>query len=636
MKPSIYISVLVFVVLATALFLRSDSLGSTEIPTLTENTPSDVLIPVVHAATISLKKDPILTPTTSTTRQFVKTLSKSEEVTRTISSAGSEWTPDLYGIATKEIVKDVRWSEIIKETNLFPTDIVRIPAGVTLTYDVSSVAPVEAIVVRGSLIFDPSVSTKLYVGTIFVSQEGKLSIAPVKGKTAEIVFKGELSRDRDPAELLLGLVAVGGNVTIKGEEKPVPFTKVIGKKGENVITANASAWSVGDELFLSASGPVDADPTYWWFNARDISRRKPFPQEWETARVKSISENSITLDKELQYDHSGYVANLSRTVTIRSENPNPLKSRGHVMFTGNTSISVKNVRFRDLGRTTVAPIDNTALHEMEIHHGANEEGRYALHIHHLFTAFALSGNVIDGSLITRSFPGGSGERAIYGSPKWGIVNHDSSGSIANNIVIGAAGAGIIGEDGTETGVVERNLVVGTGGGSGDNDDERFGSSKGEDMGHGGFGYWFRGPFLNVRDNIALGHFNQSAYLYFVHPDFVPSRLSSQPWIPADLRGKSRGDLVSIESVREFKNNIASGFFGNTAFAAFYSQAPMTLENSFFEVLGKGNTNGILLRHSKSLHLSNSTLIGTSEGKALVSSESGQITESGNTISGFVK
>jgi hypothetical protein len=55
--------------------------------------------------------------------------------------------------------------------------------------------------------------------------------------------------------------------------------------------------------------------------------------------------------------------------------------------------------------------------------------------------------------------------AIVGSPRNGFVAHNSRVKIFNNVVVGADGSAIFLESGTETGVVESNFVVGTGGGT---------------------------------------------------------------------------------------------------------------------------------------------------------------------------
>ena len=61
-----------------------------------------------------------------------------------------------------------------------------------------------------------------------------------------------------------------------------------------------------------------------------------------------------------------------------------------------------------------------------------------------------------------------------------------------------------------------NLVLGTGFGTRADDDTRFATSAGKDMGHGGHGYWARGSLMKMNDNIAVGWFQVSAYTFYIH------------------------------------------------------------------------------------------------------------------------
>jgi hypothetical protein len=55
--------------------------------------------------------------------------------------------------------------------------------------------------------------------------------------------------------------------------------------------------------------------------------------------------------------------------------------------------------------------------------------------------------------------------AIVGSSRNGFVAHNSRVKIYDNVVVDVHGSAIFLESGTETGVVESNFVVGTGGGT---------------------------------------------------------------------------------------------------------------------------------------------------------------------------
>ena len=227
----------------------------------------------------------------------------------------------------------------------------------------------------------------------------------------------------------------------------------------------------------------------------------------EIALIVNISGNDITLDKNLQYDHDGYVVNPRRNVVLKSSGENVMikqdynknrelslsdvKNRGHILFGGHVHATVKNSQIENMGRTVVAERDDTKYDENGnlLHTGINQRARYALHMHHAHEPFLIEGN----SIVT--------------SPRYGIVIHDSYGNIIGNTVIGAAGSGIFAEEGVEGGYVENNFVLGFGGGTGMEDTARFNKLKGEDMGAGGFGYWSRGPLLHINNNTAAGYFN---------------------------------------------------------------------------------------------------------------------------------
>lgn len=565
------------------------------------------------------------------TRDTSEPVAKAGSLVR-LSHLSAEWMPDLHAAATKRISESGRWSELAARLGIGQNDIVLVEKGATVTYDLTSPSYVKAIVVEGGLTFDPAKSTRMSVGTVLVSG-GVLTVRPGAGNTAEISIRGEVDPATDPAQVLVGIVAVGGTVDIRGSVPTTPFVRVTGKRGDSTLTASAApGWRVGQEVFITATNAGGVDASNWKYQVVDTTRRIPFPEEWEKARIASIDGTTIRLDRALEYDHDGYAAVLDRQVTIRTESGSP--SRGHFMMAGNVKATVAGVRHYGLGRTTVTNLDDARFSEtgQVLHRATNQQGRYALHAHHLAQEFLFEGNVVDGPTITRH----GSERAISGSPKWGIVDHDSAGVVRGNVVIGAAGSGIVGEDGTETGEVVGNLVVGTGGGSGENDDERFGRTKGEDMGHGGFGFWFRGPFLSIRDNVAVGHFNQAAYLFFVHPDFTRNSIPDRPWIPADVRGKEQADLLSRNSLREFRGNRAEGYFGNGGLMIFYAQAPYEVRDMTLDLKGGSEARGVMTVHASRLSIVGSRITGGGTGVGIEWRESEPIATTDTTITGFTR
>lgn len=95
--------------------------------------------------------------------------------------------------------------------------------------------------------------------------------------------------------------------------------------------------------------------------------------------------------------------------------------------------------------------------------------------------------------------------------RFGIVAHNSRVSITNNVVVAVEGSGILLEDGTETGEVRDNFIIGHGAGSGESDSARFTPSEGTEFGHGGFAIWSRTCYSAIEDNLAEGVVSQSKH-----------------------------------------------------------------------------------------------------------------------------
>ncbi len=150
------------------------------------------------------------------------------------------------------------------------------------------------------------------------------------------------------------------------------------------------------------------------------------------------------------------------------------------------------------------------------------------------------------------------------SPRWGIVNHNSFGDVINNVVVGAEGSGITTEEGMEFGKIDSNLVVGLGGGTGQNDDLRwwgFGLKK-VDLGYGGHAYWHASMLFDFTNNVADGFFRFGTFTFY-HPydinGAVPSinnanqfKFPSIPGMPQELAGFQG----FVSGVRKMDNNIS--------------------------------------------------------------------------------
>lgn len=478
--------------------------------------------------------------------------------------------PDLYEICTIRIAEGADgkfWSEIFAGELPARNDVVCIPEGVGVIFDLAQNPRFRAVALKGKLHFIPTVSSQMTVGTIEVYQSGTLEMIPAStAVTMEMVFAGTIDTEEDPGQLTIGIIADGGAVRLIGSDAPASrWTRTVNAlAGSRQITVeDTTGWQAGDEVHL-ADTQTGARLRYDFFSTY-------YEPQHEVGTIMTTEGDRVTLVDPLQFAHDGYIANVRRNVVLRSD----LSAgglAGHILFTAHGFANVSNVAIRDMGRTTVLPRDDTAYDEEGnvLHVGKNQRARYALHAHHVHEPVIFSGNAI-----------------VMPISRFGIVAHDSFVNIWRNTVIGAQGSGIFGEDGVEYGDVKRNLVIGTGNGLASigergiyrvNDDSRFAQTdpsgepyKGQDLGFGNHGFWFRGPLMVVEDNIAAGAFNASAYTYFTHPSFVSGLVPNIPGIPDEIRGQRISiDRTYIGKYGSFKRNHLEGIFGEGGISLNYS------------------------------------------------------------------
>ncbi len=397
-------------------------------------------------------------------------------------------------------------------------DVVSILAGNTVTYDQVSDLAIKTVAIQdgAKLQFRTNGNTRLAVVNLLVMEGGELEIGtasnPIPSQyTAEVIFPNQaIDTSKDPSQYGNGLL-VFGKVTMHGTKLNSTFIRLAAepKAGQTTLALSeaATGWRVGDKLYIPDSRQLD------WNEQGDNFRTQS-----ETLSIASVSADgrTITLSSALRFDHLGarngdkileflpHIANLTRNVVIRSESPTG--TRGHTMYMDHADVSVAYAALMDLGRTKINPLDSTAYNSngSVAKIGTNQIGRYPIHVHHLIgpmspqpngSQFTFTGNLIDDSSPDDSF-------------KWGIALHDSHyGLINQNVVHNFAGAGIVTEDGSETGnIIEKNFVaetVGTG-------------SRTEDssvQGTAGLAYWFTGTNNYVRDNVATNSRSRGGEVY---------------------------------------------------------------------------------------------------------------------------
>lgn len=354
--------------------------------------------------------------------------------------------------------------------------LVHIPMGIEVTYNATSNAKLDIVRVDGTLNFATDQDTNMIVESIYTGLMSTLTIGTAENpihadvKTNIVFSDGPLDLSEDPEQLGHGLVAEG-KVIIHGAEKS-PYGTLDGNamSGAKAITleSGTDGWVVGDTIVVMGTAYEKFQDEY-----REI-----------TAISEGPNGITITLDSALDHNHTTpdghdldiYVGNSTRNVEFSSENPEGV--RGHVMMMHTPDVNIAFAEFTDLGRTDKGEL----LNETD-----NVAGRYSLHLHETGTEAGSDMAVLYGN-------------SVHGSPGWGIVQHSSVAAIDYNFVHDIQGAGIVSEDGDETGQWIGNFVTGVTGHG-----EKFTIGRDEldaDFGHSGVAFENQARQILQQDNIA--------------------------------------------------------------------------------------------------------------------------------------
>ncbi len=381
--------------------------------------------------------------------------------------------------------------------------------GVTVQYDGESPVSLFTVRVDGALEFATDVNTFMEVDTFVVSTTGRLTIgtadnpvAPGVEAVIQIADNGPIDVQWDTRLLSRGIIS-RGDVEIYGAEKDT-FLKVATDPmaGDTSITLEEvpAGWQVGDKLVLTGTN-LTSVPQVAPGELRDITT------EDEELIITNITGNVITFATPLQFDHDtpradlkAYVANYSRNIRFETENPDsvPVSQRGHVMFMGSDSVDVRYAEFYELGRTDKSQRAVTADDLDVIAPDSNLKARYPLHFHRVGVDSQEDMPLLVGN-------------AVWGSPGWGVVQHDSNAILADNAVYDAFGAGFVAETGNEAGRWVHNISIKSigveGGAKWGPDVDAF------DLGRTGAGFWFQGRLVAAVDNVAAGVPGGQGFVY---------------------------------------------------------------------------------------------------------------------------
>jgi Viral BACON domain len=398
----------------------------------------------------------------------------------------------------------------------------------------------------------------LHGGTLDVGTQA--DPIPCERKVDFVIRDVPIDTTKDPFQWGNGLVNFGRQTRVGCSKTAwVESAGSIASGTDAIMLASSpSGWQVGDELLI----PDTAAPSTSTLAPRRESR----------VTISAINGTQLNLSKPLDFAHENItdpngvvvlrprVANLTRNIVVRSENPSG--TPGHTADVGHTA--AWDIRFNQLiglGRTRQAPFDDTVVGGRI---GTNQRGKYAEHHHHVQSAAGSSevGNVYIGH------PRG----------KWGLVVHQTSDTLVErNIAIDFPGAAFVTEDGYEVRNVFRNNFAAYNLGRARDDQGNFLNAKQnvarECPGCEGTGFWLRGVMNAFEGNEAWNNFTSGMNLFNQsqpagrypsarggEPDTSLKQAVDQPLaMTANVLAANVSDGVEVWAVKRFphKNVIAA-------------------------------------------------------------------------------
>lgn len=460
-----------------------------------------------------------------------------------VAIANGDWSdPDIW--ASGEVPTDA--------------DKVLIPEGVHVTYSSVSDDVLFTVRVDGTLDFATDTDSQMIFDTMIVSPSGELIIGtqddPVEADVNVdliVANNGPIDVEWDPMLLSRGLIS-HGKTSIHGAEKDSHE-----KVNDDPMTGDTSVsfdelptgWQVGDTIVVAGTYYEG----YKWSN--DVSDKVFTENQDEVRVISSIEGDTVHFEDPLVFDHGSprddlhtSVANYTRNVSIETEDPDTadVSERGHVMFMHSDDVDVRYAEFHELGRTDKSETSDDVSNFDTIESDSNVQGRYSLHLHRTGTEDQDNPAIVMGN-------------AVYGSPGWGFVHHDSNALLENNASYDTFGAGYVAETGNETGSWTDNIAIFAQGTS-------WGLTKvqtdlGEDefdTARGGDGFWFQGRMVSAQDNVAASVTHGFSYFH---------RDGDDRMIEADTDDFAYDDAILSDSVVADDIPILI-FDGNEVFASY--------------------------------------------------------------------
>jgi hypothetical protein len=471
---------------------------------------------------------------------------------------------------------------------------VYIPENLTVTYNKVAGAneALRTLRIDGTLQFATAQNTVLRVDTIVVFGTGHLYIgtanAPIASNvTAQVIIPngGPINTTWDRSLVSRGLIS-------RGE------VQMFGRAVTSHATLLDEPAAGAMELRLTEP-PVDWRPDDVLVLAGTDISSEVANFGSERVQIQSINGTRVMLKTPLQFAHqspdgfSVQVANLNRNIKFLSEgDPTKPLERPHIAFFDNPDVHVENILVQGFGRTDKSKLIAEPVNGIVVPGITNPRARYALHFHHTGVNPNFDPAIVRGSVVD-------------GSPGWGYVNHQGNVTMERNVSIDVFGAGFVGEDGNEIGVMRGNLALNAKG-SGQQPENDFREAI-HDFGHGGHGFWFQGPGIEVVDNVAAGSAG-SGFGYFT----ASNRVQFDALNLLDPTTAGMNDAVPVGAVplRPFRNNMA--YTTHQGLEIWFHQTNLTDGESVVENFKAWNTNiGIRLPYTAHVTVRNSTLYGPS-------------------------
>ncbi len=540
---------------------------------------------------------------------------------------------------THTAVASGSWSDTtVWQNGVLPTAGARIhiPSEIGVVVDTQLAPEFETIRIDGMLRFATDVNTRLKVDTIASFHCGLLEVGsqavPISdGVTCEVIFAddGPINTNTDFAQIGRGAVLHGKTImygAARTNKVALAVHPAAGATSLQLKTA-PSGWKVGDELIIT--GTIAGDP-----------------RSDEIRTISDITGTTVTLSSALARDHIApqsdlnvYVANATRNIVFRSENPS-IARRGHIMIMHTLEADINHARFYQLGRTDkTRSLDDTSFvfneelvgntNAAPIHFTTqsgsrtNIRGRYPIHFHRGGTDPNFAPGVVNGCV-------------VYDGPGWGIVMHSAHCRFVNNVTYAIQGTGYYTEAGDEVGEMVGNIAIRS-----VNSSFRFDSNGGaidpdlgfdqQEFGNDGDGYWLSGNLVAMRNNVSAGS-TAHGIIYWtdglVEADIPRGRTSVKVaeianghlipgretipvwWAPmAEISGNEcYGSSIGFRA-RYIHAQTYLGE-GGSAFHASPPQAYIdTLAPTVDQLTVWGNRDGVLLNYNARMSVTNSRIIG---------------------------